>query len=366
MDELRNETPASEQDSSLIYNKRQRLSYRSMMLLIALAVLALVGLNVAALTTADFPEWRTDGLRIALYGVNAAVLLALLALFVQWVYRPLKKIEKALLVFEEYGEDFSVNIDRYSEIYPVASSLNHIHSRMRESIDREYIAHMKQKDAEVRALQNQINPHFLYNTLDAIRGLALINGDDPVADMTEALSTFFRYSIGQKGHIVTLRDELENIRCYLVIQNNRFKNKLSFQVQIQDEEADWILDCRLPKLLLQPVIENAVYHGIEPKVGPGHITMRIFTTQDTLVINIQDDGIGMEEEELQLIREKLKQGRYGSESLNSRGSGIALININQRIILNYGERYGITVSSTKGIGSEVEMELPIIHERGAV
>lgn len=254
----------------------------------------------------------------------------------------------------------AVSIDRYSDLYPVAHSLNHIHSRLRESIDREYVAHMKQKDAEIHALQSQINPHFLYNTLDAIRGLALINNDEAVADMTEALSAFFRYSIGQKGHIVTLRDELENIQSYLVIQNNRFKNKLSFQVLI-DGDKEWVLDCRLPKLLLQPVIENAVYHGIEPKVGPGRITIRILTTEERLIINVQDDGVGMAEEDLQSIIQKLRQGKHLEESPSSQSSGIALININQRIILNYGEQYGITFTSTKGLGSEVELSLPVLH-----
>ena len=219
---------------------------------------------------------------------------------------------------------------------------------------------MKQKDAEIHALQSQINPHFLYNTLDSIRGLALMNDDEEVADMTEALSVFFRYSIGQKGHIVTLQDELENIKNYLVIQNNRFKNKLFFQVLIDGDEAD-ILHCRLPKLLLQPVIENAIYHGIEPKIGPGHITVRISTTEKRLIINVRDDGIGMDESDLQSINQKLRKGKYVDESTH--GNGIALININQRIILNYGERYGITLASTKGVGSDVELTLPIIHNQ---
>lgn len=298
---------------------------------------------------------------LCLVCLAAAATLALLWLvFFRWIYSPIVKIEQALQIFESYGEDFSVSTDRYSDTWPIAHSLNRIHSRLRESIDREYIAHMKQKDAEIHALQSQINPHFLYNTLDSIRGLALINNDEEVAEMTEALSVFFRYSIGQKGHIVTLREELENIKSYLLIQNNRFKDKLFFNVLIDGDE-DAIMGCQFPKLLLQPVIENAVYHGIEPKIGPGHITIRIFTTETQLVVNVQDDGIGMEEAELQALKEKLR-AKYVEEPPPSHGNGIALININQRIILNYGEHYGLTLASTKGVGSEVELTLPIIRE----
>ena len=231
-------------------------------------------------------------------GIVIFLLAAVMIVLLLWVYFPIVKIERALVIFETYGEDFSVSENCFSDTYPITHSLNHIHSRLRESIDREYVAYMKQKDAEIHALQSQINPHFLYNTLDSIRGLAL---------------------------------------------------------------AD-ILRCRLPKLLLQPIIENAVYHGIEPKIGPGHIVIRISTTEKRLIINVQDDGIGMDEAALKSINQKLRQGKHVDESTHVYGNGIALININQRIILNYGEGYGVTLASTAGVGSEVELTLPIIYD----
>nr|WP_326183720.1 sensor histidine kinase [uncultured Oscillibacter sp.] len=339
---------------------KKDLSYKILLLLISI-VLACI---VCALVFVAYCLFQSDRALCLLCLAAALALVVLWAVFFRWIYSPIIKIEQALQIFEAYGEDFSVSIDRYSDTWPIAHSLNRIHSRLRESIDREYIAHMKQKDAEIHALQSQINPHFLYNTLDSIRGLALINNDEEVAEMTEALSVFFRYSIGQKGHIVTLREELENIKSYLLIQNNRFKDKLFFNVLIDGDEEQ-IMRYQFPKLLLQPVIENAVYHGIEPKIGPGHITIRIFTTETQLVVNVQDDGIGMEESELQALKEKLRGGKYVEEPVSSHGNGIALININQRIILNYGEHYGLTLSSTKGIGSEVELTLPIICEENS-
>lgn len=337
-------------------NKKD-LSYKVLLLLLSIALLIIIG----ALSFIAYCLYQRAHI-LFLICLMAIISLAILwIIFFRWIYCPIIKIEQALQIFESYGEDFAVNIDRYSDTWPIAHSLNRIHSRLRESIDREYIAHMKQKDAEIHALQSQINPHFLYNTLDSIRGLALINHDEQVAEMTEALSVFFRYSIGQKGHIVTLREELENIKSYLLIQNNRFKDKLYFKVLIDGDE-DRIMRYQFPKLLLQPVIENAVYHGIEPKIGPGHITIRIFTTETQLIVNVQDDGIGMEETDLQALKEKLRKGKNIEEPSSSCGNGIALININQRIILNYGEHYGLTFASTKGVGSEVELTLPLICE----
>lgn len=338
-------------------------SYKSILLVLGLVTVFQMIVHIASVFF-----WSTDIAVNRLIHLSAALVLGgILIVFIKWIYFPLTKIEYALHVFETYGEDFSVSIDKYSRIYPIAHSLNRIHSHMQESIDREYKAHMKQKDAEIHALQNQINPHFLYNTLDAIRSLALINNDEQVADMTEALSSFFRYSIGEKGHVVTLREELENIDSYLAIQKSRFQSKVSYQVVIEGNREE-VLSCQIPKLLLQPIIENAVYHGIEPKVGPGRIVLRIFTIETSLIIHVQDNGIGMDEEELQLIRQKLRQAKYTDESMASHSSGIALTNINQRILLNYGEEYGIRVASTKGVGSEVELRIPMIHEhqKGAI
>lgn len=339
-----------------IKNKKD-LSYKALLLIISIVW----GIIVCTLGLSAYILQQTGNAVFWPCALSAVGLTGIWMIFFRWIYCPVAKIEQALQIFEAYGEDFAVSMDRYSDTWPIAHSLNRIHSRLLESIDREYVAHMKQKDAEIHALQSQINPHFLYNTLDSIRGLALINDDEEVAEMTEALSVFFRYSIGQKGHIVTLREELENIKSYLLIQNNRFKDKLFFEVLIDGDEEK-ILQYQFPKLLLQPVIENAVYHGIEPKIGPGHIRIRIFTTENKLIIHVQDDGIGMEESDLQSLKEKLRRGKDGDEPPTSHGNGIALININQRIILNYGERYGLTFASTKGVGSEVELTLPIICE----
>lgn len=341
-----------------ISHRGMRLSYKIIIFLIFCALLAAAGIQIGVVICLrkSGPPELTVPCVIVIFLLFAVMIVLLL-----WVYFPIAKIERALEIFENYGEDFAVSVDCFSDTYPITHSLNRIYSRLRESIDREYIAYMKQKDAEIHALQSQINPHFLYNTLDSIRGLALINDDTDVADMTEALSVFFRYSIGQKGHIVTLQEELDNIKNYLVIQNNRFKNKLFFKVLFDGNEED-ILRCHLPKLLLQPIIENAVYHGIEPKIGPGHIVIRISTTEKRLIINVQDDGIGMDETALKSINQKLRQGKYVDDPTHVYGNGIALININQRIILNYGEGYGVTLASTSGVGSEVELTLPIIHD----
>lgn len=341
-------------------DRELRHSYKAILLALGFIIAVLIIMHAGAALFWD----KTAHVSCLLHCISGLTLSAVLIVFVWRIYRPLVQIERALYIFETFGQDFSVNIDKHNSVYPIALSLNRIHDHIQESINREYKARMKQKDAEIHALQNQINPHFLYNTLDTIRSLALINDDEQVAEMTEALSTFFRYSIGKRGHIVRLEEELENINHYLAIQNYRFQNKVSYQVIIEGNREE-ILSCRIPKLLLQPIIENAVYHGIEPKVGPGSITVRIFTTAASLVIHIRDDGIGMEETELQAIRGVLRQEKHIEDrSDHPQGIGIALINIHQRIQLNYGEEYGIRVASTKDVGSEVELRIPIVYEYG--
>ena len=132
--------------------------------------------------------------------------------------------------------------------------------KIKDSLDHEYNALICQKQAEINALQSQINPHFLYNVLDSIRGQALSERSVELASMTEALATFFRYSISKKGNMVSLADEMKNVDNYLFIQRFRFGNKIEIIKKIEDEE---LMNCLIPKLTLQPIVENAIYHGLE-------------------------------------------------------------------------------------------------------
>lgn len=209
------------------------------------------------------------------------------------------------------------------------------------------------KETEFAALQNQINPHFLYNTLDSIRGQALLDDNIEIADMVEALSSFFRYSISKKGSLVTLRDEINNIENYMKIQQYRFNNRFSLEVTI-DEKEIWY--CMIPKLIIQPIIENAILHGLEDTVFDGKVRIGVMRTYRQLIIKVSDNGKGMPLEKLKEINNRLNEDKQ-FYSYNS-GTGIALTNINNRIKLLFGNAYGIKVYSILNSGTDIEINVP--------
>lgn len=163
---------------------------------------------------------------------------------------------------------------------------------------------ISEKQTLFTALQRQINPHFLYNTLECIRSEAMLGGQREIADMTENLANFFRYSISSKGNVVTIADELENVHNYFKIQQFRFGNKFELRVDCGTDE-DVLYTCRIPKLTLQPLIENAIHHGLESKQGVGHITIRFILTNARLLIRICDDGVGIEQAKLDVLNSNL-------------------------------------------------------------
>lgn len=215
------------------------------------------------------------------------------------------------------------------------------------------------KEAEMIALQSQINPHFLYNTLDSIRSEALINDQDEIADMVEALSSFFRYIISQKGELVTLREEIQSIENYFKIQKYRFGDKIDLKIEWGDNYED-IKNYAIPKLVLQPIVENAIYHGLEPKRGHGLVTVSMDMTRAYLIIVISDDGVGMTIEALKRIRQFISLDSLKATGKHKKRGSLALRNVNQRIQLNYGANYGLNLKSMPEMGAEVEITLPLI------
>ena len=208
------------------------------------------------------------------------------------------------------------------------------------------------KDIQLRMLMNQINPHFLYNTLESIRGQAIFNDDWVVADMAETLSIFFRYCISQKGTIrAAQRRDQKRQRFF---EDHEIPAAEKFEFNITVENPEW-LEYQIPKLTLQPVIENAILHGINSYKTGGMITLRAVETTDQLKIYIRDNGVGIATEELRKINERLASGY---ESTGEQHDGIALYNINRRIKLTYGRQYGLRIYSTVDVGTNVTICLP--------
>ncbi|MCD8097468.1 MAG: histidine kinase [Lachnospiraceae bacterium] len=243
-----------------------------------------------------------------------------------------------------------------------SSTDRQFYSALRESTNRRGQIKIFQKQAQYLALQNQINPHFLYNTLDCIRSEAVIQGIDVIADMTESLSTYFRYTISDLDKLARVSAELENVRNYYTIRHYRFGDRLSLKIDM-GEDTVIIPRLYMPKLTLQPIVENAIFHGIERKVGPGEVIIQLTLTQRRLIIKVSDNGVGMSEEALVALNDKLTQN---ADTVEREKGGIAIANVNKRIKLLFGEEYGIYIRSAPDAGIDVYVTLPIVQTQDEV
>lgn len=324
-------------------------------------VIAGISLILSQFLIIFFLDQRTGSLNV-ISGIMTGVLLLLFYLGYSTVYRPFMANRRVKQVFAR-GDAF---VDIFEMPYKFSEADEAMLHRFVEMLDMKEIINVSKKQAEYLALQNQINPHFLYNTLEGIRSEALMAGVDSIAEMTEALSTFFRYTISQVNNLVTLEDELANIENYYYIQQFRFGDKLELGIEyVHDddiEEAD-ILSFRLPKLTLQPIVENSIFHGIEEKIGKGHLKILITVTGENLIIKISDDGMGIEGDKLKRLNYRLRALTLDDVNPNvSAKGGIAMMNVNNRIKLLFGEKYGVYLYSQPGVGTDVEITLPVVME----
>lgn len=213
--------------------------------------------------------------------------------------------------------------------------------------------------AEIVSLQSQINPHFLYNTLEVIRSEALINNDPVSAQMAETLANYFRYNISRRDDVVSLGDELDNVDNYIKIQKKRFGSRISYEVIYHTDKAE-ARGAQIPKLSLQPLVENAIVHGIEQLVSGGLVLVHVTVTEKRLIITVEDNGVGMNSEDLEKLNEHISQNTR-IEKKDSKHGGLALVNVNKRIKMMYGDSYGLTYYSAPGIGTEAEITMPFIQ-----
>ena len=219
-----------------------------------------------------------------------------------------------------------------------------------------------ERRAALQQLTSQINPHFLYNTLESIRGEAVMDGNTEIAGMLETLGDFFRYSISRKDPVVTLREELNNIKNYMKIQNYRFQDRFALEIELEDES---LLENYIPKLILQPIIENSMIHAFQNR-KTGKITILAEASEQLLIMTVSDDGEGMDRETLQMMNNRI-QGMEPEETAAGgkqySGNHVALPNIDRRIKLLFGDSYGLTMYSTAGRGTDTEIVMPRIINR---
>ena len=291
-----------------------------------------------------------------------AVFLIVMGFYIYNVVIPMITIEKKLFAAQNDGG--RERLRKKNESTFVRNPFFNVYTELMSLIDdnatkadREYSLAMLKKQAEIKALQNQINPHFLYNTLDCIRGMAIEQGADNIEEMTRALSGMFRYSISRKGKTKALmEEELANVNNYLRIQQYRFRNKINITETIDPAAKK----CCVPKLLIQPIVENAVFYGLEPKTGERNLNIEAYCTGKKLIVKVEDNGVGMSFDKLRTINDAMCSGVSIGD--NGRGTQLGIVNVNERLRLLYGEEFGLRIFSCPKVGTTIEMVLPIIIE----
>ena len=337
-------------------NKNRRYLFHRIYYMM-LALLAFIGCLLLALTAISINENKY--LSIPMMGFP--LFFGAVYFGYRWIYLPYKETSKVLKLF---AKGYTLE-GIYDLRFPFSPEMEDAINKIKAIFNTSEMISATKKQAQYLALQNQINPHFLYNSLEGIRGEAITAGLNNVADIAEALGTFFRYTISNVENLVTLEDELANIENYYFIQQYRFGERLNLSIEYDCEDKDDVMKYRLPKLTLQPIVENAIFHGIEGKMGKGNVSIKIETTPKRLIVTVSDDGLGMKEERLRELNEKLNIQSFDYVKPDGeRKGGIAMINVNNRIKLLYGEQYGINIYSTENVGTDVEITLPRIAAEG--
>lgn len=303
-----------------------------------------------------------SGRYILLIGAAGVVFAGICIFAVFSILVPYRRLDKNVQLFlSGYTASGLKNPD-----YILSPASEQLYETVIRLLESDQILNANKRQAQYLALQNQINPHFLYNTLESIRSEAMEAGIESVMNMTEALANFFRYTISNVENMVTLEEELDNIQTYFSIQKYRFEERIRLSVEFDPQERDTLLKCLMPKLTLQPIVENSIIHGIERKMGEGTVRIIIKRTEKRLIIQISDDGIGMKPEVLEKLNRQLNQPVYDSVRLSKNNGGIAIVNVNNRIHLIFGEEYGMSLYSTQGVGTDMVVTLPFVTSRRQV
>lgn len=276
-----------------------------------------------------------------------------------WIWKPYRRLINQV---QRFSDGYISLADLNDVEVAISPEFERMARHMNKIVTAARTLDMSKRQAQYRALQNQINPHFLYNTLEGIRSEAIMAGLDNLADMTEALAIFFRYTISKVENLVTVEEELENCATYFKIQQYRFGSRIHLEIEQDEEDWDDILHCMIPKLTLQPILENSIIHGIELKLDEGKVTISISRTKSRLLIKVSDDGVGMNRETLDKLNAKLgsKEEEVKNYTQPEKG-GVALVNVNNRIHLIFGEEYGMHVYSLENMGTSVELSIPVIY-----
>lgn len=268
---------------------------------------------------------------------------------------PIKRLLKSMKRFEKGDFSQQVTIRNQDEVGQLGQGYNNMVTSIKELFEKVYMLQIKEKEAELNALQAQINPHFLYNTLDSIFWKAKRHGDSEVSSMVYSLSRLFRLSLNRGKSLTLVSDEKELLEHYLKLIKIRYKEKLTYSIDIDEE----IMKYSLPKLLLQPFVENSIAHGLELKEHGGSVSIRGFQQEGRLVFEIRDDGIGMMPDQLKNLQDSLNSDSPIILDPLKTG-GYAIKNVFERLSIYYKNQFEFFIESSKEVGTSVKLVIPVV------
>lgn len=287
---------------------------------------------------------------ITIFLVLILLIILLSVIISKQVTKPIKEMQKVARQYSLGAFDAKVSVHGKDEIAELGNVLNNMSSQLLELISSVTEKERQSNYLELQTLIYQINPHFLYNTLDSINMLARKNDDIQVALMVTNLSRLFRLSLNRGRDVITVREEMMQVTYYLKIQKFRFEEQLDWNINFDDE----ILEYRMLKFIMQPLVENAIYHGIKSKNEYGKLTIRGYKDKNMLIFVIKDTGKGMDEDTLTKLYQRINEKKRDEKE--NRGYGIW--NVNQRIKLYYGEQYGLQIDSIVDKGTSIYIKIP--------
>lgn len=297
----------------------------------------------------------------ALMAAGVVLLLVIYVAYSRKLNQPVTELKRAMGQIETGNLDVRVEIRSNDELEDIGKGLNQMVENLSSYIQKAYVAEIRQRDAELEALKAQIQPHYLYNTLDVIRMSAITNDDMVVAGMINSLSAQLKYLIGNTGNMVKLQEEITCIKNYFRLIEVRFDYLYSLEIDIPGE----LLGCFVPHLIIQPVVENAVKHGLRPKKGPGEVVVNARKNLDFLEITVMDNGVGIREARMDEVKRLLNgSGNTGAEDV--KGMSIGIKNVSDRIRHLYGDEYGLEIDSYEGIGTIVKYWLPLVWQEEGI
>ena len=321
--------------------------------------------RLTIIQTVDNCKWKLVGIifldeltkgmyKTTLFVLLLAIIFSFISIIITYfvtkkITSPIKQLEKEMKNFEFETSRLPHTIEGSKEVVALSNTYIQMIIKIRRLMADIVKAQDLKRKSEFEALEAKINPHFLYNTLDSVIWLAEQGNTDDVVTLVQALSKLFRVSISNGGEIISIEEEIEHVSNYLLIQKMRYEN-FDFTIDLPTE----LKDCPTIKLIVQPIVENAIYHGIKYLVDPGLINISVKECDDSIIISVEDNGVGMDRDTLESLFNSDKRESGKSEKSN----GIGVLNVQERIKLAYGDKYGLSVESELEKGTNVFIKIP--------